>query len=69
MACARSADFLSWLEKRVHFHNTMVDRITSQRMEYVATGDSVLNLEEVANVDIVGYVRRPYRQLKELGSV
>ena len=32
-------------------------QLWAKRWEYVATGDSVLNLEEVANVDIVGYVR------------
>ena len=34
-------------------------QLWAKRWEYVATGDSVLNLEEVANVDIVGYVRYP----------
>ena len=35
-------------------------QLWAKRWEYVATGDSVLNLEEVANVDIVGYVRLPH---------
>ncbi len=30
-ACDRSEDFLAWLRARVHFHNSMVDRITSHR--------------------------------------
>jgi len=38
-------------------------QLWAKRWEHVATGDSALNPEEAANVDIVGYVRLPHPTL------